>query len=127
MSYPQRVSEGDFQATVLAGASLFGWKAMHVRPVHTRDGGADRYLVPTTSEGWPDLTLARAGTVLHLELKGSTGKPTLAQLEWLYALDGWLVYPRHLDAILDTLRTGRVNNMRGLKVDANGNTREVGS
>ena len=115
------VSEAELQVAILDAAALYGWMSMHVRPVHTREGGADRYITPTTSEGWPDLTLARAGTVLFLELKGAKGKPTTEQLEWLYALGGWLIYPRHLDLVLDALRTGMLLAPAGVRVDQHGN------
>ena len=119
------MSEDQLEAAILDAAAHYGWKVMHVRAVAIEGKQGRFYATPTTSPGYPDLTLGRDGQALHLELKGTRGRPTLDQLEWLHALGGWLIYPRHLDAVLDILRIGldRVPPPApppGVRVDARG-------
>lgn len=57
-----------YQDTLVATLEALGWHGTAVRPVF--DARAKRWLTPTTSPGWPDLTyLHRTGVVLACEVK----------------------------------------------------------
>ena len=68
------VTEREFQATVIEMARAFGWRVYHTHDSRRSD------------PGFPDLTMARKGRILFMELKAEKGKPTEAQLDWLLAL-----------------------------------------
>lgn len=76
------MSEREFQDQVVRLAKLLGWKVAHFRQGRTARG----WRTPMTGDvGWPDLVLARNGTVLFRELKVNA-RPTEAQRDWLTAL-----------------------------------------
>ena len=77
------MTERELKTAVLAIAKRNGWLVYHV-PMATVRGSQGR--------GYPDLTLARNGTVLWLELKQDDGRLTQEQEAWGYALhNGWHV------------------------------------
>lgn len=68
----QRITEADFQRTVVDAARTLGWQVYHT----TYSVGSDR--------GYPDLTLAHPNHgMLWLELKGPRGKVYPEQQEWI--------------------------------------------
>jgi hypothetical protein len=71
------VTENELKHAVLAIAKRNGWLVYHV-PMATVRGSQGR--------GYPDLTLARNGTVLWLELKQEHGRFTADQERWAHAL-----------------------------------------
>jgi hypothetical protein len=78
------VSERQFQAEVIRRAKLFGWLVHHSRPAIGRGG---RWNTPIEGDpGYIDLTLARSGRLLLLELKSATGKTSPAQRAWISTL-----------------------------------------
>jgi hypothetical protein len=75
--------EADFQQRIVDLATLTGWHVTHFRAVFT--GG--RWRTPLTGNpGFPDLVLARNGTVIAAELKTDRGRTTPEQDAWLRAL-----------------------------------------
>ena len=69
------MSEAELQASVLALARLRGWKAYHTwSSVHS-------------TAGFPDLFLVRGPRALAIELKREDKWLTVAQREWLDALE----------------------------------------
>ena len=76
MNAPGVLSEAQWQTLVLELASTYGWLAYH-----THDSRRSH-------PGWPDLVLVHRarGRALFLELKTDTGRPTAAQLTWLWSL-----------------------------------------
>lgn len=99
-----RASEADWQSTVVALARLRGWMVHHQRPARTRDGW--RTAVAYDGAGYPDLTLARDGEVLFLELKTDTGRTSLAQRDWLRELGdhAHIIRPSDWDRLQELLR-----------------------
>lgn len=91
-----RATEAEWQQTVTAALSAFGWHWMHVRRTRGKGG---KWTTSTSQPGWPDLVALRGAHVLGIELKSETGKPTEQQLEWLGRFSrlvggrGWLVTP----------------------------------
>lgn len=87
MSAPEKdkaVTEGNLQNTILQIARLFGWLAMHTRPAQRADGS---WSTPLQGDpGFPDLTLARRGTVRFVEVKTATGRLFPDQESWALAL-----------------------------------------
>lgn len=80
------LSEAQFQRQVLNYARACGWLIHHSRPAANRRG---RYSTPISGDaGLPDLTLARGGRLLFIELK--VGRNTLsdAQRAWAAAIAG---------------------------------------
>ncbi len=65
------MSERELQGHVVSAAVALGWLCYHT------------YDSRRSAEGFPDLTLARRGQVLFVELKAERGKCTDAQLRWL--------------------------------------------
>jgi hypothetical protein len=75
-------TEDDFQRRIIDTARLHGWRLAHFRPARTARGWA----TPITGDvGFPDLVLARHGTVILAELKSDTGGLGPGQPEWLVA------------------------------------------
>jgi hypothetical protein len=100
------VNENQFTQRVVDTAKLYGWLVTHFRPAETGRG----WRTPLSGDaGFVDLVLARAGEVLHAELKVGRNKPSPAQVSWGAALGGTyrLWYPDDWDEIVETLRTRR--------------------
>lgn len=95
-----KVTEKEWQRTVVEGLQHFGYLVNHVYPLATKDGN---YRTSTTLKGWPDLTgigrQARAGWMLYIECKGVTTPTTPEQLVVLDTLAAnpqsrcWLLRP----------------------------------
>lgn len=95
------MTEAEFQRRVMDYATLRGWRVWHPRPARTHAGWR------TAAEGHPglpDLVLARAGTVLLVELKSEKGKPTADQAAWLAASDGRLWRPSDWATVMEELK-----------------------
>jgi hypothetical protein len=98
-----RMTEGDFQETVIGLAKLFGWQVAHFRPAWTEQG----WRTPMQGhKGYPDLTLARRGVVLIAELKTEKGKVTKDQQAWAEQIGEQyrLWRPSDLEAIKEELK-----------------------
>lgn len=67
-------TEAQFQAAVIEYASLRGW--MHFHAYDSR----------RSEPGFPDLVLARGGSLIFAELKTATGRVSAAQRAWLNRL-----------------------------------------
>ena len=79
-----KVTEAQFQRTVIAAAQYFGWKVAHFRPGMS---SKRKWMtaVAGNGAGFPDLVLVhpkRHGSVLFVELKSNTGKMSPSQMEW---------------------------------------------
>jgi hypothetical protein len=97
------ITEADFQARIVDLAKLTGWHVTHFRAVHT----SGRWRTPLTGHaGFPDLVLARHGTVIAAELKTERGRLTAEQKAWLAALGehGRVWRPSDWPAIVTELR-----------------------
>jgi hypothetical protein len=75
--------EAELQAAVIETARLFNWRVAHFRPARTNRGWRTAM---TGDPGWPDLTLAREGRLVFLELKQKGKRPTVEQEGWLGVL-----------------------------------------
>lgn len=99
------MSESALQAHVIDCAHKFHWLVMHTRPARTADGA--RWISHISGDvGYPDLTLARGGRVLFIELKRELGSMGPGQLEWLTALgEGAMTLRPHawLDGTIEKL------------------------
>lgn len=103
MTVAPPLSEAAFQQRVIDYAKRCGWMCVHHRP--GRQG--TRYVTAVQGDrGAPDLLLARAGTVLLVELKTDTGRLGPGQTEWLTAADthARLWRPRDWNKIMEELR-----------------------
>ena len=84
-----RVSETEFQGSVLDLAELCGWLACHFhdsrREVRRRDG-TRLFIGDAATSGFPDLVLVRPPDVLFVELKSEKGRITANQRKWRGAL-----------------------------------------
>jgi len=92
------ITEDELLTAITVAATYLGWRFHHVRR-------SDKALQQGHS-GYPDLTLARNGRVLFLELKRQDGRITPDQVAWLTALgpDAMQVRPADLDDVLRLLR-----------------------
>jgi hypothetical protein len=74
------MSENDLLEAVVSLAGELGWMVFHPRPGMT--GRGEWLTFAAGRSGYPDLTLARKGTVLFAELKSEKGRLSEAQKEW---------------------------------------------
>lgn len=81
-----RVSEKDFEHSVIDLAHLLKWRVAHFRPALTSKG----WRTPVTADGagWPDLVLVHPQHgILHRELKTDSGRVSAGQQAWLDAIN----------------------------------------
>jgi hypothetical protein len=78
-------NEPELLAQTIDLAKLNRWAVMHQRPALTRAGWRTAI---QGHIGFPDLVLARGGTVLFRELKSARGRLTPEQLDWARQLSG---------------------------------------
>ena len=97
-----KLTEQQFLEQVMDLAHLRGFKVVHFRAGMNRRG---QWQTPVAGDGvgFPDLVLAKAGTVIFAELKADGKKPTPEQTEWLNVLDGCLWTPADFDRINEIL------------------------
>jgi hypothetical protein len=97
------VSEAQFTETVIELAKFHGWMVSHFRPAWTERGWRTAL---QGHSGFPDLTLARNGVVLIIELKTVKGRTTKEQVRWGEAIGEpyRLWRPTDMDEIKETLR-----------------------
>lgn len=97
---PQQ-SEDDFQKQVIELAQLRGWRVAHFRKARVMVRGKETWRTPVSGdgEGFPDLVLARRGTVLFRELKSETGRISFEQQQWLIECGGKVWRPSHWPTI----------------------------
>jgi hypothetical protein len=98
-----KMSESDYQQTIIEYAQLRGWRVAHVRNVRIqRANGTYYYESPVQGDqGLPDLILGRNGEVIFIEVKSDTGKLSDDQKKWIDALAGrvYLARPSNWDII----------------------------
>ena len=85
------MTENELKQQVLKLARKNGWAVYHVPQRTMHNGGGS---------GYPDLTLARDGEILWIELKQQRGAASPQQLLWAMALGGrWhLIRPSDLES-----------------------------
>ncbi len=71
------MTENDLKKNVLREAYAAGWLVYHVPQTTMRNGGGS---------GYPDLTLARDGQILWMELKQERASPSPEQFLWMAAI-----------------------------------------
>lgn len=81
-----RVTEAQWQRTVIEAARAFGWRCAHFRPAQTEQGW--RTPVEADGAGWPDLVMVRGPRLIFAELKSDKGTASPEQVAWLDALRG---------------------------------------
>lgn len=79
------MTERELQRGVIQLARLLGWRTAHFGIGMTRDG----WRTPAEGDavGFPDLVIVGHGRVLFRELKCGKNRVTVAQGEWLEALE----------------------------------------
>jgi len=99
--------EKEFQRAVIEYARMMGWRVHHTLPAITQSG---RWITPVQGDvGFPDLVLCRPPRVIFAELKRVGGKVSVAQREWLDALQAcngvecYVWYPDDWEQILSVL------------------------
>ena len=101
MRITTKVSEADFQKTVVELAEILGWRTFHAARLKG-------HLRTPTSKGFPDLVLAKTGVrSIFAELKTDTGVVSNDQIKWLLATDGVIWRPKYWDLIERSLKDGR--------------------
>lgn len=83
-----KMSETDLQDAVIETAQRFKWRVAHFRAVRVqRPDGTVYYQTPVQADGagFPDLVLVRE-RVLWVELKSETGRLSMEQQDWMFAL-----------------------------------------
>ena len=91
--------ETDLKTEVQRIARYYGWK------IYSATWGQVGR-VQRGAKGYPDLTLARRGVTIWLELKKEGEKPTPEQVEWGDAIGSrwFVIYPHDLQSgLLETL------------------------
>lgn len=95
------MTEAELKRAVVDLALRLGWR------VHETPQAKPRRPVKGQSSGYPDLTLARNGKVLWLELKQETGRTFVEQAQWGAHLppDRWYVIrPSDLQWVTEILQ-----------------------
>ena len=91
------MTEAELKRAVLRLAYSHGWLVYHVPATNVRG---------SQGRGYPDLTLAKAGRVLWLELKQQNGRVREEQLQWAAALpvgSYYVIRPTDLDWLHEVL------------------------
>ena len=83
--------EAELQGECIAIAQDRGWMVKPSSQGSKQGGRPQRAMRNGTSNGFPDLTIARNGVVLFAELKMDRGEPTAAQLRWSAHLPNWFI------------------------------------
>lgn len=79
------MTEAEFKNQVIELAKRYGWLVHHDLPAIRSNGS---WATNTQGHaGFPDLVLARRGSIIFAELKSLTGKLTPGQQAWLKQLD----------------------------------------
>lgn len=104
----EQMSEKTLQGRIIDRAKRRGWRVAHAGRGFVGDPDGGGQFITPMAPGWPDLTLARAGSrLIFMELKRQKGEVDEKQVEWLQLLNecgarAILVRP-------SDLRLGRVN------------------
>lgn len=112
MTTALKVSEKEWQQTVIDYAQRRGWRVAHFRTSRTGSGGYAT-AVQADGAGYPDLSMVRGPRLAFVELKAEKGRLAPAQRAWLDALrqvDGAEVYvwrPSDWDVLRRILRDER--------------------
>lgn len=85
------MNEATLQAAVIDLAHVMGFRVAHFRPARIETGW--RTPVSADGRGFPDLVIAKPGRVLFVELKGSAGRVSPAQQEWIDVLGAQIWSP----------------------------------
>jgi hypothetical protein len=100
-----KVTERDWQQTVIEAAQALGWMVAHFRAAKTSQGW--RTPVQADGAGFPDLVMVRGKRIIFAELKSNTGRISADQEAWLEALGGageaYVWRPRDWDAVVAAL------------------------
>jgi len=82
-----KMSEAELQDNVIKTARAFKWRVAHFRSVPVKHGDRVVYETPVQADGagFPDLLLVRE-RVVFAELKSETGRMSMAQQDWMFAL-----------------------------------------
>lgn len=104
----RKVSERDFQRSVIELAKTLGWKVGHFHDSR-RQVRPNVFVGDKDAAGFPDLVLIRRDRLLFAELKTERGKLSPKQLEWLGLLElaeqwTYVWRPSMMDDILKVLR-----------------------
>ncbi len=93
----EEMTENGLKQAVLKVAYAQGWLVFHVPATNIRG---------SQGRGYPDLTLARDGVVLWMELKAEGGKVSMEQWHWISALQPYahVITP-------EEWRSGRVHEL----------------
>jgi hypothetical protein len=105
----RKMSEKTLQDRVVGRAKRRGWAVAHAGKgwVGGKEAGEGQFVTPM-APGWPDLTLARAGSrLIFIELKREQGEVSEEQWFWLRLLN--LCGARAIIVRPSDLREGRVN------------------
>lgn len=79
-----KITEANFQRTVIELAQLGRWRIHHQRPARTKRGWRTAI---QGHAGFPDLVLVRPPDCLFVELKSDTGKPSPDQIAWARVIE----------------------------------------
>uniref|UniRef100_A0A6M3KED2 VRR-NUC domain-containing protein n=1 Tax=viral metagenome TaxID=1070528 RepID=A0A6M3KED2_9ZZZZ len=119
-----KISEADWQQTVIELAKLSGWSVAHFRSVRVqRKDGSVYYQTPVQADGsgFVDLILAKEGhSVVFAELKVGRNKPSPEQKAWLELLAScpnsqvFLWYPEDFEDVKWILLGGQNNETGGI-------------
>ena len=96
------MTEAGFKNQVIEIAKRYGWLIHHDLPAIRPNGS---WATNTQGHaGFPDLVLARRGSVIFAELKSMTGKVTPGQTAWMKQLEGDPDEYKNVDMIVQVWR-----------------------
>ncbi len=96
------MTESEFKNQVIELARHYGWLIHHDLPAIRSNGS---WATNTQGHaGFPDLVLARRGSIIFAELKSMTGKVTPGQQAWLKQLEPLNELNDYIDLIVQVWR-----------------------
>ncbi len=109
-----KITEAEFQQTIIDAAHLFGWRVAHFRPARVLVNGQETYRTAVSADGagFPDLILVKPPRLLVVEIKSDRGRLSFKQEEWFVdfmqcGIECHIWKPRdNWQAIEDCLRRG---------------------
>jgi len=109
--------ERDVQKQLVDTLLAIGWKLY--RPPAPSDVRSRAQMKRVGASGWPDVIAIKGSSMLALEVKGTGGRTSEQQIEWLQALGqvrsciATVIDPENIDSICTLIEQGYADEIEG--------------